>query len=185
MISGLSSGSLLVSSTHLRDGVFYRSVVLIAECNSKGSWGVILNRRTTINPTDLLVSTRLSDVATGSLRYGGPVAEDSAVAIGVLHRGLTAPQGVHVLRGDIAIVDLDTSWPSVANQVRGVAVFGGYSGWDAGQLERELDEGAWHIATSLPSDVLHDDEDLWSTVLRRQPEPLSWYATYPDDVYAN
>ena len=66
---------------------------------------------------------------------------------------------------------------------RGVRVFRGYAGWGPGQLEGEIEAGAWLVLDSEPGDVFSDDPDeLWRTVLRRQPGRLAWLADAPDDL---
>ena len=59
-------------------------------------------------------------------------------------------------------------------------VFRGYAGWGPGQLEGEIEAGAWLVLDSEPGDVFSDDPDeLWRTVLRRQPGRLAWLADAP------
>ena len=68
----------------------------------------------------------------------------------------------------------------------GVRIFAGYAGWDAGQLDDELGDGSWLIASGLPSDLLAPATvDVWHEVLRRQQWPLPLLATYPVDPLTN
>ena len=65
-------------------------------------------------------------------------------------------------------------------------VFAGYAGWSAGQLEAEVDEGAWWIVEALPYDAFTSrPEVLWRQVLRRQGPPLAFASLYPDDPSHN
>ena len=74
----------------------------------------------------------------------------------------------------------------VAAGVRGVRVFRGYAGWGPGQLEGEIEAGAWLVLDSEPGDVFSSKPDeLWRTVLRRQPGRLAWLADAPDDLSSN
>jgi putative transcriptional regulator len=67
-----------------------------------------------------------------------------------------------------------------------VRVFRGYSGWAAGQLEAELDDGAWMVFDALVEDVFcADPVGLWRRVLRRQGGQVAWLANAPDDLSAN
>ena len=46
--------------------------------------------------------------------------------------------------------------------------------------------GSWLVLDSEPGDVFSDEPDeLWRTVLRRQPGRLAWLADAPDDLSAN
>ena len=84
------------------------------------------------------------------------------------------------------LVDLDADTALVAPQVSALRVFAGHAGWDGGQLEDEVAQGAWYVVPSQPADLFSPEpESLWRTVLRRQPAPLWWVATYPDDPSDN
>jgi putative transcriptional regulator len=58
--------------------------------------------------------------------------------------------------------------------------FAGYSGWEAGQLEAELAEGAWLVVPAVADDVLAPAPDaMWRSVLRRQSGKVSMLADFP------
>ena len=58
--------------------------------------------------------------------------------------------------------------------------FAGYAGWSPGQLEGEIESGAWFVVDPEPDDLLTQTPgDLWPVVLARQPSPTSWFAHYP------
>ena len=65
-------------------------------------------------------------------------------------------------------------------------MFRGYAGWGPGQLEGEIEAGAWLVLDPEPTDLFTDEPDeLWRAVLRRQPGRLAWLADAPDDLDAN
>jgi putative transcriptional regulator len=67
-----------------------------------------------------------------------------------------------------------------------VRIFAGYAGWAPGQLEDELEEGAWIVVTARSSDVFTSAPALlWSEVLRREGGPLAVLALLPDDPRVN
>ena len=75
---------------------------------------------------------------------------------------------------------------SVIPSISALRVFRGYSGWGPGQLEGEIEAGAWLVLDPDPDDVFTADPDeLWRSVLRRQPGRLAWLAGAPDDLAAN
>jgi putative transcriptional regulator len=47
-----------------------------------------------------------------------------------------------------------------------IKIFVGHSGWGAGQLDAELDQGAWLTMPCNPEFVFYDDTELWQTVSR-------------------
>ena len=88
--------------------------------------------------------------------------------------------------GDIASADLAVDPAIVRGTIRELRVFRGYSGWGPGQLEGEIEAGAWLVLDTEPGDLFSaDPADLWRTVLRRQPGRLAWLATAPDDLTTN
>ena len=67
-----------------------------------------------------------------------------------------------------------------------VRLFAGYAGWSAGQLEAEVEEGAWWVLDALPADAFSTSPDgLWAAVLRRQGAPIAFAANYPADPTLN
>ena len=185
------TGRLLVATPMLGDPNFRRTVVLIVEDEpEQGTLGVVLNR-----PTEVPVARVLEpweDLATGPavVFKGGPVAVESALA---LARAASdeEPLGWHALNGTplmsrIGLVDLDAPPEVLAAEVECLRVFAGYAGWGTGQLQSEIDEGAWYVVSAEPSDAFADHPDrLWSSVLRRQGGDVALVATFPDDPAQN
>jgi putative transcriptional regulator len=66
-------------------------------------------------------------------------------------------------------------------------VFAGYAGWGAGQLDAELEADGWIVVSAEREDVFGDeDEELWSSVLRRQGRSdFALLATMPIDPSMN
>jgi putative transcriptional regulator len=97
-----------------------------------------------------------------------------------------APDGWSPILDRIRLVDLDADPVLATTDLEHVRVFAGYAGWAPGQLETEIDLGAWFTVDAEPVDVFTDDPDgLWQRVLRRQPDELALFATYPSDPTTN
>lgn len=173
-------GRLLVAGPSLRDPNFFRTVVLMLDHDEDGALGVVLNR-----PTEHPVATALEAWAPyvcepGTVFVGGPVAPDTALALGRLPTDAPVPPGFTPVIGPVGIVNLDAS--ELGALVRDVRIFAGYAGWAPGQLEGELASDAWLVLDSAPADArTTHPESLWGTVLRRQPGSLSLLAAYPDE----
>jgi putative transcriptional regulator len=163
-------GQLLIAEPLLSDPNFDRSVVLMIEHNDDGALGVVLNR-----PTDLEVDVVLSEWA------------DLAASPRVLYMGLGRRTGTGVevpgwtrVLGNVGTVDLHLEPDDVAGGLTGIRFFAGYSGWGSGQLEAELDEGAWLVVPAVADDVFAPDpETMWRSVLRRQGGKVSMLANFP------
>jgi putative transcriptional regulator len=65
-------------------------------------------------------------------------------------------------------------------------LFAGYSGWDQGQLENELEEASWIVVDAEADDAFSDDPDeLWRAVLHRKGGPFEVMIDMPFDPGLN
>ena len=162
---------LLVATPSLRDPNFARAVVLMGHHDEQGALGWIINRLHERPARDLLAPAHRDQVhAATPLHVGGPVPADALL---VLFRGVVdhveseevAP-GLSVSRS-AAILSLLFAEPPGPGLVAGRLVFG-YAGWGPGQLEREMQEGAW---LALPGDedlaFSAGVDDLWQRCYER------------------
>ncbi len=182
-------GRLLVATPALADGPFLRSVVYLLDHDEDGALGVVVNHPLDADVDDVLPSWGAWVAAPDCLFEGGPVATDSALAVGVLHEHVDpagrAPHGWRAMAGRVGLVDLDGPLPQ-AGDFLGVRVFAGYAGWGADQLEAELEEGSWVVVDAEDADLLSSrPETLWRDVLRRQDDDVRLWATYPPDPTLN
>lgn len=182
------AGRLLVATPQLRDPNFVRTVVLLLEASAEGAVGVVLNR-----PSEVPVESVLphwADAVTGSgvLHQGGPVGLDGALGVALADGRPVGFRPVQPGRGHLGLglLDLDVPHERVADALHALRVFAGYSGWGAGQLEDELEEGAWYVVPAEPADVFTDEpQGLWRAVLRRQGGDLALVSTWTDDPDLN
>jgi putative transcriptional regulator len=186
--SEVAPGSLLVAAPGLLDPHFRRTVIYIIEHRARGTLGVVLNRPSEVGLRDVLPSWAPLSSQPSSVFVGGPVEKESALCLATVRTGQdpSTVKGLVVVRGPVALVDLDADPAQIAPRLRGLRVFAGYSGWDAGQLDSEIDRGDWIVVPALPDDVVNrHDSRLWGQVLRRQGMPLSLLASFPLDVRSN
>ena len=189
--SEVRAGRLLIATPMLADPNFRRTVVLVVEHEAEqGTLGVVLNR-----PTELPVGQVLepwNELATDPsvVFSGGPVAQTSALALALI-TGADEPVGWHPLDGGpsmarLGLVDLDAPPGLIAPAITRMRVYAGYAGWGTGQLQGEIDEGAWYVVRAEPGDPFGADPGrLWSAVLRRQGGEMAYVATFPDDPSRN
>ena len=179
-----TAGRMLVAAPTLTDPNFSRTVVLVLEHNEQGALGVVLNRPSGLSVVEILADWAELASPPSQVFHGGPVSPESALALVRTDRAEVI--GVRQLPHEVGILDLDTPAELVADAVTDLRVFAGYAGWGDGQLEGEIDEGAWFVVDTLPEDVFTaDPQDLWRRVLRRQPHPLSLVASFPKDPALN
>ncbi|GAA1932081.1 YqgE/AlgH family protein [Streptomyces sodiiphilus] len=178
------TGRLLVATPALADPNFDRSVVLLLDHDAEGALGVVLNRPTPVGVAEVLRPWAELAGEPGVIFQGGPVGLDAALGVAAVPGA--GPLGWRRVHGSIGLVDLDAPPEVLAAEVGSLRIFAGYAGWAAGQLERELEEGAWYVVESEPGDVsVPEPESLWRAVLRRQRGTLAMMATYPEDPSLN
>ncbi|EIF01193.1 YqgE/AlgH family protein [Saccharomonospora glauca] len=186
--AAVEPGTLLVAAPTMFDPNFRRTVVFVIDHRAEGTLGVVLNRPSEVGVHEVLPRWGDHVAEPRAVFVGGPVEKKTALCLAALRTGETAATvpGVIGVRGPVALVDLDSDPELLATKVRGLRVFAGYAGWDAGQLAAEIDRGDWLIVPALPSDVLATPtRDLWGHVLRRQGLPTALLATHPGDLRRN
>ena len=182
-----TKGRLLVATPPLEDPNFDRTVVYMLEHHHEGALGVIINRPISEELDEPLDRWTALQPSPQSVFRGGPVEPDALIALARTTEPLTAAtEELAPVAGTIASADLTTDPAFVAGSVEAVRVFRGYSGWGPGQLENEIEAGAWLVLDAEPGDVFDAAPDaLWRAVLRRQGGRLAWLADAPDDLSAN
>lgn len=176
------TGRLLLSSSNLFDPNFRRTVVLVGHHDEEGAVGVVLNRPLGVT-VDEAVPPLAELVRPGELLFeGGPVQPQSAVVVAEFEDPSDA--GV-VAFGSIGFLP-ESADPNEMAGLRRARVYAGYSGWGPGQLEGELAEEAWVVASALTEDVFHaEPERLWEDVLSRLGPRFALMRTMPFDPSAN
>ncbi len=174
------TGRLLVAEPRMSDPTFAGTIVLLLNHSDDGSMGVVLNRRLQARVVDVLPVWGPYVSPPDSLFQGGPVGLDAAIGMAILPGDGVEPVGVRRLINAFAVIDLDAPPEVVRPAVAGVRVFAGHAGWSPGQLEAEVDEGAWFVVDAEPGDLIsQDDLVLRRQVLRRQRSSLALWSTMP------
>lgn len=170
---------LLIAMPQLRDPNFDRSVVLMIEHRTEGSFGLVVNRPTRTPVGNLLRSIDVDWRGTKAevAWSGGPVQPESGWVLHEKVRGLQAPGTKEILPGLFITSAPDALRELARDPPRRVRFLLGYSGWGPAQLERELTETAW-LNSEVDADFLFETPaaQMWEAALRRMriaPESLS------------
>jgi putative transcriptional regulator len=169
-------GHLLIAAPSLFD-YFRRTVVLVLEHTPDGAMGVVLGRETETLVADAVPP--LADLAGEDdvVYLGGPVAPESVVALG--HFDDPEEAGTRVV-GSLGTLDPD----GANDSLRRLRVFAGYAGWGSGQLDGELEQGAWIVQPADEEDPFREG-DIWSGTLGRKGGRYRLMATMPADPSLN
>jgi putative transcriptional regulator len=180
------AGDLLVASIMLADGVFNQTVVLILDADEDGALGVILNEISQ-TPLDAVLPDWVSAVSEPRMLFhGGPVSPNGAICLASVAAAGEEPPGWRPLFDTVGLLHLDTPIEIVSGAYRDLRIFAGYAGWAAGQLQSEIAEGMWHLATADYTDVFSGQPlELWRTVLRRQGGEMAFFSTWSENPELN
>jgi putative transcriptional regulator len=172
----LLAGRLLAASPQIGDPRWYHAVILVVRHDRNGALGIVINRPVEDRSLASLLET-LGERDTGMVRSirvfaGGPVQPEIGF---VLHSAeYHRPETVDV-EGFVAM----TSSPQVLRDIsheRGPSkslVALGYAGWRSGQLEGELDRGAW-LTAEADEKLIFDEarETVWQQAMKRRTPDL-------------
>jgi len=183
---GPLQGRLLVAGPQLRDPNFAQSVVLLLAHGGQGAVGLVLNRPTATEVGSTLPEWEELASAPGVVFVGGPVSEGSICLAQVRSEVSVPGSGYLPLQGTLGTVDLESDPVFVGPWIEKLRIFAGYAGWGPGQLEGEVDEGAWWVLDAVAEDAFTSEPSrLWKQVLRRQGGDLALFATYSAEPSLN
>ncbi|MDR1711038.1 MAG: YqgE/AlgH family protein [Propionibacteriaceae bacterium] len=174
----LGPGVLLVAAIGLSDGVFDQTVVLLIDQDDNGKVGVVLNQFSGYDISSALPQWAKLISEPQVLFDGGPVSKRGAICLAT-PIGDDEPPGWRPVFDGVGLLNLDTPTEIADGAYSSLRVFAGYAGWDAGQLEKEIEFGMWYVVAAQPEDVFDPHpQTLWQRVLRRQGGDLALYSTW-------
>ena len=177
-------GRVLISEPFLPGNFFNRAVILLVAHSRKGSVGFILNKK-----VDLQIQGYISgfEEFEADVFMGGPVSTDS---IYFIHRR------ADLIPGSIHVLD-DIHWGGDFNELKRLVNLGiitrgeirfflGYSGWDDGQLEREIRENSW-LVDDVDSSLIMEElgAEAWGQFVRKVGERYSMWENFPENPSLN
>lgn len=173
------NGNILISDPFLDEDFFRRSVILMCDHTSEGSFGFVLNHYLDVDLHTL--DNDFPDI-NARISVGGPVDTQSLYfihALGDRLGGSSPITGDLMFGGDYTeLLKLLEEDNSVKDKVR---FFLGYSGWGKDQLGEELKENSWLVATNIKDkEILSTaDNDFWKSCLEKQGERFKTISKFP------
>jgi putative transcriptional regulator len=161
----------LVADKQLNDPRFRDGVILLIQHNAQGSAGLVVNRGSRLSLATILPEDSRLLGGKSTLSYGGPVEPNTLLALVKVRNHPPEPadevvEGLYVT--GVGVLD---EWPDFATEVVGYRTFVGYTGWAAGQLNKEIERGDWFVLPADAESVLAGaQEQLWERLRQTLPE---------------
>jgi putative transcriptional regulator len=156
----LGSGSVLLARD-LNDPTFVRTIILLCQFEPDGSYGLILNRPAKMPLSEIFDLSDLDEMDRHSLQkiyVGGPVQPEEIQIVQISKESVDgALQVAPMLHVGGHFSDLHSILKADPSQLR---LFLGYSGWSGGQLEKEVEMGAWEVFSGAALKVFQLPEDV-------------------------
>ncbi|MGB1077564.1 MAG: YqgE/AlgH family protein, partial [Bdellovibrionales bacterium] len=154
------------------DARFQKSVIFICAHDEHGAMGLTLNKPLTdLNLGDLLSDLKIDCEDHSQIRLpvyiGGPLEPERGF---LLHSSAHNRQETTKIGTEFGVSGTLEALESVTDQTKlpkDMMFALGYAGWDAGQLEQELKEGAWLVSEAFSDIVFETDRDmLWDQSMK-------------------
>lgn len=171
----LQKGHLLIAEPSIiGDLSFNRSVILLAEHGNDGSVGFIINKPLKYTIKDLVPEIE----ANFKIYNGGPVEQDNLYFIHnvpeLITNSVEISNGIY-WGGDFELTrDLINDGSIKKENIR---FFLGYTGWDANQLETEMQSNSWIVVENLYKNKIigKPTTDFWKEkILELGGEYIIW-----------
>jgi putative transcriptional regulator len=163
-------GQMLIAMPVMQDRRFARSVIYLCAHSAEGAMGIIVNRPAgSIDFSDLLVQLKIvkdtdqiklpDDAEAMKVLKGGPVEPG---------RGFVLHSADFFIKDSTLEIDDGISLTATLDILKAIAEGAGpkhailalgYAGWDAGQLESEIQENGWLHCPADPDLIFDSDID--------------------------
>ena len=181
----LQVGTLLIACPELMDTFFSRSVILLCDHTTIGSFGLIINKPLMTELPNELLGLEESANPHLSVRHSGPLQPNQMM---LLHTAsmpnstaLKVSEGI-TLGGDLEFLQEamgDANGPEILLCL-------GYCGWGADKLEQEFINGEWFLHKASSELIFHTPpEKMWQTALREMGGKYASLSLIPADLSLN
>ncbi len=165
----LAIGNFLVASRDLGDPNFAKTVILVVHYKAdEGAVGLVVNRATDVPVSRVFQDLKEAKSRKDPVYVGGPVELNTVMAL--LKTASKPENSARVFNDVYLITNKDLLRATLASGAESSVfhTYVGYAGWGAGQLEHEMEQGAWHSMPADAANVFHSDPDsVWQRLIRR------------------
>lgn len=178
-------GDLLIAEPAIIGDIsFNRSIVLLADHNTEGSIGFILNKPLNYTIQDLVPEIE----AHFKIYNGGPVEQDNLYFIHKIPHLI--PDSIEISLGIFWGGDFNILTELIANNEineNDIRFFLGYSGWKSNQLETELKSSSWVVSENIYKKKIMDKdyESFWKEKMLELGGEYSIWSNAPENPNFN
>lgn len=184
-MNSLYKGKILISTPDTSGDIFSRSVILIIEHNDEGAFGLILNKKN--EPISNKLS-QLFDFKT-DIYNGGPVSKERMFFIINSDDKLLCEYYLPIDNGFYLTEDSKSVISNIMSKKlspENIKIFIGYSGWESGQLEKEISLKYWTIIDNYDINYFsYQEQNMWKKLMQNLGGQHLIWANTPDDVSWN
>ncbi len=156
-------GQLLIASPKLRDPNFLKAVVFMVQHSEEGAMGLVLNRPSSTAVREAWEQVKNTPCPLDMPLYHGGPCPAPLMAI----HNVEPFHEVRLLPNVFFSASREALDAIVAAPDATVRLFAGCAGWAGGQLEAELEEGAWLTSATSADQVFSTADDLWEQVAKQ------------------
>jgi len=159
---------LLIAMPGMDDHNFSQTINLICWHDEDGAMGLVLNRPSSLMVKDLFSERPNKDSSLSSMvHHGGPVAPTDVF---VLSSGESSDDSALHFDDHFSLSSSSKTIDSITHgeEPENYSVFLGYCGWDAKQLDEEINNNIWLTVKAEPELVFKTPaEDQWQAAARQ------------------
>ena len=177
-------GRILISEPLMGDYYFGRSVILLADHNNEGTFGVIVNKP--LNQPFNKAVPNFPDFE-GLLHLGGPVESNALFYVHsygkVIEDSIPIGGGLY-WGGSIEMIKELIQFNQLTPD--NICFYAGYSGWSPSQLQEELERNSW-LVTHMPANNLltSNPSTMWKDLIRPLGHEYQHWTKFPKDPILN
>ncbi|HSG65759.1 MAG TPA: YqgE/AlgH family protein [Gammaproteobacteria bacterium] len=157
-------GALLVATGQITDEAFGETAVLLLHFGADGAIGVAINRPTWVSTREVFPERGYLHRYRGRVFHGGPLAQATVLVLRRTQSPGVADSSPLVddvyMSSDLGLLEAEIGRLRDDSVLR---FYAGHASWRPGQLEEEIEAGAWRVLDSSASIIFDPDPaTLWS-----------------------
>lgn len=162
----LPESLVLVAAPELNDPVYGKTVVVVTTFAREQHLGFIVNRPTRYTLSHMFPEHGPSKEVQDPVYLGGPFDTQAIFAL-VAQPESPGGQSIELMPGLYAAVDAPTVDRIIERNPEEARFVAGLVVWRPGELQHELDIGAWQTLEADPQLALRKPEGLWEELVKR------------------